>query len=73
MLRLSSEQFYELACYRLVGASVKMVGGKAGTITDVDGRFAMQVKPGAISMASSTCSTMEPDVCTQFLEAAIRK
>ena len=31
----------------VIGASVKMVGGKAGTITDVDGRFAMQVKPGA--------------------------
>lgn len=31
----------------VIGASVKMVGGKAGTITDIDGRFAMQVKPGA--------------------------
>lgn len=30
----------------VIGASVKMIGGKAGTITDVNGNFALQVMPG---------------------------
>ena len=31
----------------VIGASVKVLNGKGGTITDVNGHFAMQVKPGA--------------------------
>ena len=30
----------------VIGASVKMIGGKAGTITDINGNFALQVMPG---------------------------
>ena len=31
----------------IIGASVKAVGTKVGTITDVNGQFSLQVKPGA--------------------------
>ncbi len=30
----------------IIGASVKLVGYKAATVTDIDGNFALQVMPG---------------------------